>query len=107
VVYGDRKGERVRFDNGVDVMLLAIDGSWRRPATLVDISASGAKVILHESISGLNTKEFFLLLTPSGRTFRRCERIRVNGKELGMRFIASAKSRRRAERRTPPTSIDG
>jgi hypothetical protein len=106
VVYGDRKDQRIRFEGGIDVMLIGIDGTWRRPATLMDISASGARVILHQSMTGLNMKEFFLLLTPSGSTFRRCEMVRVNGEELGVRFLAPPQSRGRKARRPPSTSVD-
>jgi hypothetical protein len=104
VVYGDRKDQRIRFEGGIDVMLIGIDGTWRRPATLVDISASGACVILHQSMAGLNIKEFFLLLTPSGSTYRRCEMVRVNGEELGVRFLAPPKSHGQKAQRPSSTA---
>jgi hypothetical protein len=107
VVYGDRKDQRIRFEDGLDVILMGIDGTWRRPATLVDISASGARVILQQSMAGLNMKEFFLLLTPSGSTFRRCEMVRVNGEELGVRFLAPPKTHGRMPHRPSSPSVDG
>jgi hypothetical protein len=105
VVYGDRKDQRIRFEDGIDVMLMGIDGTWRRPATLVDISASGARVILRDSLAGLNIKEFFLLLTPSGST-RRCEMVRVNGEEIGVRFLAPPKPHGRKVPRSLSPSVD-
>jgi hypothetical protein len=87
MAYGDRKDARVSFERGVDARIVGIDGTWFRECTLVDVSESGAKLIIPDSIKGLNLREFFLLLTPNGPTFRRCELIRVNGDEIGIRFL--------------------
>jgi hypothetical protein len=104
VVYGDRKDQRNRFDPGLAVTLMGIDGTWRRPATLMNISVSGANLIIHESMAGINLKEFFLLLTPSGSIFRRCTMVRVNGAELGVRFVTPATSSRTARRPSSPSA---
>jgi hypothetical protein len=87
MAYGDRKDARVSFERGVDARIVGIDGTWFRECTLVDVSATGAKLIVPNSVKGLNLKEFFLLLTTNGPTFRRCELIRVNGDEIGVHFL--------------------
>ncbi|SHI07824.1 PilZ domain-containing protein [Bradyrhizobium erythrophlei] len=87
MAWGDRKGTRVSFERAVDALVMGIDGTWRRECHLVDVSVSGAKLIVSGSKEGFNLKEFFLLLTPTGTTFRRCELVRVNGDEIGVRFL--------------------
>jgi hypothetical protein len=85
--WGNRKSERVTFATGFPVHIMGSDGSWRRACTLLDISSTGARLLVDESVSGLSLKEFFLVLSTSGRVFRRCGLIRVNGDEMGVRFI--------------------
>jgi hypothetical protein len=87
MVWGQRKNERVQFERGFNVQIMGIDGSWRRDCLLVDISSSGARLIVSGSIEGLALKEFFLLLAPSGLVHRRCELVRVAADELGVRFL--------------------
>jgi hypothetical protein len=79
------------------VHIIAIDGTWRRECTLLDVSATGARLLMSGAIDGLNLKEFFLALSKSGSVFRRCELIRVNGEEVGVRFLER-------ERKTKPSS---
>lgn len=86
--FGQRKNERVSFDRGIPVHIISIDGTWRRECSLLDISASGARLLMNDPIDGLTLKEFFLALSKSGSVFRRCEMVRVNGEELGVRFLA-------------------
>jgi hypothetical protein len=85
--WGQRKNDRVTFDRGLPVHIISIDGTWRRECRVLDISASGARLVMTDPIDGLNLKEFFLALSKSGSVFRRCEMIRVNGEELGVRFL--------------------
>ena len=85
--FGARKSERVQFERGYAVKMMAIDGTWRRDCLMLDVSTSGARLVVAGSIDGLNLKEFFLLLSSTGVTYRRCELIRVNGDELGVRFL--------------------
>jgi hypothetical protein len=87
VSWGQRKDDRVSFERGLPVHIIAIDGTWRRECTLLDVSASGARLLMSGAIDGLNLKEFFLALSKSGSVFRRCELIRVNGEEIGVRFL--------------------
>ena len=54
---------------------------------MLDISSTGARLQVKYSIEGLNLKEFFLLLSSTGLAFRRCELIRVNGDEIGVKFV--------------------
>jgi len=67
--------------------MMGIDGTWRRNCQLVDVSATGARLTVSGSVEGLNLQEFFLLLAPKGVAYRRCELVRVNGEEIGVRFL--------------------
>jgi hypothetical protein len=87
MAWGNRKSTRVSFESNVDALIMGIDGTWRRECKLADVSVSGARLIVSGSLDGLNLTEFFLLLTPSGLAFRRCELVRVNGDEIGVRFL--------------------
>jgi hypothetical protein len=54
---GDRrKNLRVGFEHGVEVYLMAIDGTWRRKCTMQDASETGAQLAVLGSIEGLNLK---------------------------------------------------
>jgi hypothetical protein len=85
--WGARKSDRVTFANGYAVHIMAIDGTWRRPCSLLDVSTTGARMTVEGSIEGLHLKEFFLLLSSTGLAFRRCELVRVNGEEIGIKFL--------------------
>ena len=89
--WGPRKAERVTFANGLKVHLMAIDGTWRRTCETFDISSTGARLLVEEPIEGLQLKEFFLLLSSTGLVYRRCEMVRVNGEEVGVRFLEEKK----------------
>jgi hypothetical protein len=82
-----RRRDRVEFERGVDVRMIAIDGTWRRDCMMKDVADSGARLILGGSIEGLNLKEFFLLLSSTGCAFRRCELAWVDGEEIGVFFM--------------------
>jgi hypothetical protein len=104
MAWGDRKTTRVSFERGVDALIMGIDGTWRRECKLADVSVSGARLIVSGSIEGLNLKEFFLLLTPTGLAFRRCELVRVNGDEIGVRFLKPHDNRSKKARLSSPAS---
>ncbi len=89
--WGPRKAERVTFANGLKVHLMAIDGTWRGTCEILDVSSTGARLLVEESIEGLQLKEFFLLLSSTGLVYRRCEMVRVNGEEIGIRFLEEKK----------------
>jgi len=104
MAWGDRKGTRVSFERAIDALMMGIDGTWRRECHLVDVSVSGARLIVAGSMEGLNLKEFFLLLTPTGATFRRCELVRVNGDEIGVRFLKKSDVRKPTRRPASATA---
>lgn len=87
----NRKAHRVTFARGFDVHIMAIDGTWRRECILKDVSEIGAQLITKSPISGLNLKEFFMLLSTTGLAFRRCELAWVNGDQLGVNFLRLGK----------------
>jgi hypothetical protein len=45
--------------------------------------------------SGLNLKEFFLLLSSTGLAYRRCELVRVNGTEMDIHFLRGKHAKKR------------
>ena len=92
-----REAERVIFQKGFDVHMMAIDGTWRRACILKDVSESGARLIVESSIEGLSLKEFFLLLSSSGLAYRRCELAWVNGDQIGVNFITVGGKRKKTE----------
>lgn len=77
----------VIFEKSVDVQIMAIDGTWRRPCALKEVSDSGATLVIEGSVEGLNLKEFFLLLSSTGLAYRRCEMGWMNGDQLGVNFL--------------------
>jgi hypothetical protein len=83
--------KRVRFERGVDVHMMAIDGTWRRSCILREVSGEGATLTVKTSIEGLNLHEFFLLLSTTGLAFRRCELSAVKGDELKIAFLSGKK----------------
>lgn len=99
--YGQRKDERVTFDRGIPVHIISIDGTWRRECSVLDISSSGARLLMSDPIDGLNLKEFFLALSKTGSVFRRCEMVRVNGDELGVRFLQREKNEKKKSQMRP------
>jgi hypothetical protein len=78
--------------------MIGIDGTWSRPCQVVDISQTGARLIVEEAIGGLVLKEFFLVLATNGRVWRRCELIRINGEELGIRFLKTEPAKQNGTR---------
>lgn len=87
MAYGARQSERVNFGNPITVYIMAIDGTWRRTCQLLDVSSTGARLLVEGSLEGLQLKEFFLLLSSTGLAYRRCEMIRVTGDEMGVQFL--------------------
>jgi hypothetical protein len=61
-----RFGERVVFERGYTAHMMAIDGTWRRACSLLDVSEDGARLAIEGSVVGLPLKEFFLLLSRRG-----------------------------------------
>ena len=96
MAYGDRKSDRVQFERGIPVFMMAIDGTWRRDCKLIDVSQTGARLLIEGSLEGLDLKEFFLLLSSTGLAFRRCQVVRLDGDQLGVEFLARDARKRKA-----------
>ncbi len=82
-----RKSPRIAFEKGIGVSIMGIDGTWRRDCSMEDVSQTGARLRIEDSIEGLNLKEFFLLLSATGLGYRHCVLAWVNGGEIGARFV--------------------
>ena len=91
MAYGNRKAERVRLEQRYPVNLMGVDGTWRRSCVLLDVSQSGARLEVDGTLDVLRAQEFFLLLSSRGLAFRRCELVRVDGIEIGVRFVEEKK----------------
>ncbi len=79
--------KRVQFGRGYNARVVAIDGTWERDCRIGDVSDTGAKLTIDGVADGLDTREFFLVLTPGGTAHRRCERVWLNGDQVGVRFL--------------------
>ena len=91
-----RKAHRVVFEKGYAANIMAIDGTWRRPCAMLDVSDTGARISIDGSVEGLAMKEFFLLLSTVGRAYRRCELAWVNGDQVGVRFIKASEMKKKS-----------
>lgn len=101
MAYGDRKSERVGFERGVHVYIMAIDGTWRRDCMMFDVSQTGARLCIEGSLEGLDLREFFLLLSSTGLAFRRCRLVRAAGDEIGVQFLARGKVMKKSVKPQP------
>jgi hypothetical protein len=88
MTFGARKADRVRLDHQYPVNLMGVDGTWRRSCILLDVSATGARIEVEGSVDVLKAREFFLVLSSTGLAFRRCELVRVDGSQVGVKFVA-------------------
>jgi PilZ domain len=91
-----RKAKRVVFERGFAANMMAIDGTWRRPCTMEDVSETGARLTVDGSIEGLPLKEFFLLLSTMGNAYRRCQLAWVNGDQVGVFFLKRGDKRKKS-----------
>lgn len=94
-----RSVERVSFERGYDVQIMAIDGTWRRNCSIQEVSESGARLLVDGSLHGLNLSEFFLLLSTVGVAYRRCELNWVDGVQMGVSFLKQKKKKDPATKR--------
>jgi hypothetical protein len=92
-----RKANRLVFEKGFTANMMAIDGTWRRPCTMLDASDTGASLAIEGSMEGLALKEFFLVLSTVGKAYRRCELAWVNGNEAGVYFIKAGGKKKKTE----------
>jgi hypothetical protein len=95
MAFGDRKSERVDFEQGIRVYMMGIDGTWRRDCLMVDVSQTGARLSVEGSLEGLDLKEFFLLLSSTGLAYRRCRMVRLAGDQIGVEFLKQAATKSR------------
>ena len=102
MAYGDRKSGRVDFERGIRVYIMGIDGTWRRECMMVDVSQSGARLRIEGSAEGLDVKEFFLLLSSTGLAFRRCQLVRMDGDQIGIRFLARDRAVKKSSLKQQP-----
>ena len=91
--WGKRAASRVSFERGYKAQIMGIDGTWRRDCTMLDVSASGVQLLINGSIAGLDLKEFFLLLSSTGLAYRRCELARIDGEQIGARFLQPSRKK--------------
>jgi hypothetical protein len=96
MAYGNRKAERVHFEHRYSVNLMGVDGTWQRSCVLLDVSQTGAKLEVEGALDVLRAQEFFLILSSRGLAFRRCELVRVDGMQIGVKFVAERKKKGRA-----------
>ena len=82
--------QRVKFSRGIQVRIVAIDGSWSHPCLMLDAGQNGAKLQFEAARPPSGLKEFFLLLSATGTAARRCELAWANGNEIGVRFLETA-----------------
>ncbi len=92
----NRKAARVQMEGRPEANVMSIDGTWRRACSLLDVSASGARLELGEVSELLNSQEFFLVLSSTGLAFRRCKLVWINGTTIGVSFVAPATKKFRA-----------
>jgi hypothetical protein len=102
MAYGDRKSGRVDFERGIRVYIMGIDGTWRRECMMVDVSQTGARLRIEGSAEGLDLKEFFLLLSSTGLAFRRCQLVRMDGDQIGIRFLARDRAVKKSSLKQQP-----
>ncbi len=98
---GHRKANRVVFERGFAANMMAIDGTWRRPCTMQDVSETGARLTVGGSIEGLPLKEFFLVLSTMGKAYRRCQLAWVNGDQVGVSFIKAVDAKKKSQHPVP------
>lgn len=83
----ESEGKRVAFERPLPAQMMAIDGTWRRPCLVKDVSENIATLRVETSIEGLALTEFFLVLSSTGLAYRRCQLDRVNGDEIEVSFL--------------------
>ncbi len=96
-----KAGDRVQFEHGYAARIMGIDGTWQRDVLLEDVSDGEAKLTVFGSVEDINLDEFFLVLSTWGHAHRRCERVWLNGDQVGVRFLKTAQAKVRRERKRP------
>jgi hypothetical protein len=90
---GDKRSEeRVGFEQGILVCIMGLHGTWRRECRMVDVSRTGARLLIEGSCEGLDLKEFFLLLSSTGLAYRRCRTVQFAGDQIRVEFVMPNKA---------------
>jgi hypothetical protein len=87
---GERRGlDRYRFGQGYPMRVMALDGAWQVPCTIIDVSRTGAKIHLDGPVDGIDLKSnnFILKLSQFGTARRDCELVWHRGDFIGVRFL--------------------
>src|SRR5262245_10193919 len=81
--------DRYRFGQGYPMRVMAQDGSWQVPCTIIDVSRTGAKLHLDAPLDGVNLREqeFILKLSQFGTARRDVELVWHRGDFIGVRFL--------------------
>jgi len=58
MAYGDRKSARVDFERGIPVYMMGIDGTWRRDCMMLDVSQTGARLLIEGSLEDWTSRNF-------------------------------------------------
>jgi hypothetical protein len=90
-----RKTERVAFQPGLGVGIVALDGTWSSDCTMLDASEGGVLLQLDKPPDPSTVGEFFLSLTKTGKAFRRCELSWISDGRIGARFVTQDKKSRK------------
>lgn len=74
---------------------------------MIDVSQTGARLLIEGSLEGLGLKEFFLLLSSTGLAYRRCRLVRVAGDQIGTAFLErdASKQKRNAKKRSGSEAV--
>lgn len=89
----NRRGEhRVGFEQDIHVCIMGLHGTWRRQCRMVDVSQTGARLLVEGCCEGLDLKEFFLLLSSTGLAYRRCRSVQVAGDQIKVEFVMPKKA---------------
>jgi len=73
---------------------------------MIDVSQTGARLLIEGSLEGLDLKEFFLLLSATGLAYRRCQLVRVAGDQIGVVFLArDASAKRKSKKRSAAPAV--
>ena len=74
---------------------------------MIDVSQTGARLLIEGSLEGLDLKEFFLLLSSTGLAYRRCQLVRVAGDQIGVEFLEreTFKKKKPAKKRSTDQAV--
>ncbi len=83
-----RNMKRVSFEEGFEISVVAIDGTWSIRGRISDVSETGAKFRALSPLSErMRTEEFFVFLTPNQKVRRRAILVWADKGLLGIKFV--------------------